>query len=93
MTVTPPNSMVSEKSVIGSLLIDPNMFHFVENTLTASDFYSQKNGKIYAILLDMHKKSEKIDIVTLSVKLKNFGKFDEYGGNAGIIEYTEGLFI
>lgn len=93
MTVTPPNSMVSEKSVIGSLLIDPNMFHFVENILNESDFYSQKNGKIYAILLDMHKKSEKIDIVTLSVKLKNCGKFEEYGGNAGIIEYTEGVFI
>ena len=89
MTTNTPNSMASEKSVIGSILIDPNMFHVIENTLSVSDFYSQKHGKIYAILLDMHKKSEKIDIVTLSVKLRNCNKFDEYGGNAGILEYTE----
>lgn len=93
MNITPPNSMVSEKSVIGSILLEPAMLHVIENSLSYSDFYSQKHGKIYEILLDMHRKSEKIDVITLSVKLRNCGKFDEYGGNAGIIEYTDGLFI
>jgi replicative DNA helicase len=68
---TAPNNMASEKSIIGSILLDPSAFHLIENTISESDFYSQKHGKTFAILEEMHKNSEKIDIVTLSVKLKN----------------------
>jgi len=93
MSLNIPNSVVSEKSIIGSILIDPNTLHIIENSLSVSDFYSQKHWKIYEILLDMYKKSEKIDMITLSVQLKNCGKFEEFGGNAGIVEYTEWVYI
>ncbi len=84
----PPSSLESERSLLGSLLIDKEGVIRVADLLTRDDFYDDNNGLIYAAIIELCHKNRPIDIVTVSETLATLGQLDNVGGNAYLAELT-----
>ncbi len=79
-----PHNIEAEEAVLGSLLIDPDAIFKVASFLRPDDFYREKNGWIYAAILDLHERREPADFVTLCDELERRGQLAEVGGAAYI---------
>jgi replicative DNA helicase len=78
----PPNDNDAEEAVIGSLLIDGAVVEEVKDFLRPFDFYFEQNSMIYQASMDMVKRHEAINQVTLSQELTRTNKLESVGGVA-----------
>jgi len=76
----PPQNVEAEEAVLGSILIDRDAIVKVAPFLKAEDFYREKNGWIYAAMLDLYDRHEPADFVTLCDEMERRGQLDEVGG-------------
>jgi replicative DNA helicase len=84
----PPSSLESERSLLGSLLVDREGVTKIADIVSAEDFYDENHGAVYSAILDLYKKNKPIDIVTVSEVLASTGKLDMIGGNAYLADLT-----
>lgn len=52
----PPQDLDSEKSVLGSIMIDADAMNIVSDILGVGDFYSHKHNLIYETILHLYQK-------------------------------------
>jgi replicative DNA helicase len=78
---TIPVSPDAEAAVLGSLLIDANCLDDV-GSLTAEDFYSERNRWIFKTMLDMRQEGRIVDSLTLEDELRQRKQWDALGGTA-----------
>ena len=76
----PPQHIEAEESIISAILIDNNMLLDVIEILAPADFYRTAHQKIYTAIIDLFDKTEPIDLVTLTNRLKEKGQLEEIGG-------------
>ncbi len=82
----PPQNIEAEKSLLGCLMIDKNAVFKVADFLQPRDFYKQSYQKIYQSVLELFEKGDPIDLLSLSVRLKEKNILDEIGGNGCLTE-------
>jgi replicative DNA helicase len=82
----PPQNLEAEVSIIGGLMVDPESLDVVSDLLSAEDFYKTAHQKIYQTILDLHSKSQPIDIITISNQLNNKKELDSIGGPSALAE-------
>jgi len=66
----PPQNIEAEKSVLGCLMIDKNAIVKVADFLIPEDFYKNSHLHIYTAMLELFRRGEPIDILSLSGFLK-----------------------
>ena len=83
------HSLEIEKSILGSILIDPNIIYNISDRINSSDFYFNFNQLIYESILKRRDKYSKInlDLNILIESLKEDNIFDIVGG----VEYLNEL--
>ena len=83
------HSLEIEKSILGSILIDPNIIYSISDRINSSDFYFNFNQLIYESILKRRDKYSKInlDLNILIESLKEDNIFDIVGG----VEYLNEL--
>ena len=84
----PPSSLESERSLLGSLLIDREWVIKVADIVSKEDFYDDNHGLIYSVIIELYRKNRPIDLVTVSEALAAGGKIDIIGGNNYLAELT-----
>lgn len=78
---TIPYSLEAEESLLGNILIYPEAIReTIDAGIVPEDFYLDKHRTIFNIISSMYEDKQKIDIVSLSTKLKDFNQFDKIGG-------------
>jgi len=82
----PPQDIEMERSVLGSLMLDHKIMNVIVDILKAEDFYDQKNEQIYEAMLDLYKKKEPIDILSITSRLKEKKILKQIGGNSYLTE-------
>ena len=75
-----PVSIEAEQALLGSLIINPEVFDKVVGNISKDDFYLEEHQHIYAALVKMYTNSKMIDTVTLVNTLVEEGDRDEAGG-------------
>ena len=76
-----PYSIEAEESLLGNIMLYPDALRQCADAgVTSEDFYLEKHRSIYSIMSSMYENKEKVDTVSLSSKLKDFGIFDKVGG-------------
>jgi len=65
-----PHSLEAERSVLGSMLIDPEAVEIAAEIIKEEDFYARQNGILFQTMLEMQRKGTAIDPVTLQTKLR-----------------------
>ena len=77
-----PNSRQNEEAVIGSVLINPEIYLEISQFLKSSDFYIHRNGWIWDAFTRMHLKRIPFDLITITTELDSSGQLSEIGGSA-----------
>ena len=75
---SPPNDIAAEESLLGSILIDGEQMSKVELDIT--DFLDSNHQSIYKAILNLYKRGEGIDQITVAHELMNKGDLDKAGG-------------
>ncbi len=84
----PPQNKEAEQSLLGSLLLDKDAIIKVGDQVSAEDFYVDKHRRIFEAMLDLFRKHEPIDLLSLSNRLQEKNELEQVGGRAYIIELS-----
>jgi replicative DNA helicase len=84
----PPQSIESEMSFLGSVLIDKDALLKVADLIQPYDFYKDAHTKIYECIIELYDKNEPIDILTLSTRLEEKKLLEAIGGRSYLAELT-----
>lgn len=76
----PPQNTDAEKSVLGSLILDKEAINKIADFLFPEDFYLRSHQMIYNSALKLYEKTEPIDLLSLSNKLKESNLLETVGG-------------
>ncbi len=83
---TPPQSLESEKALLGALLIKSDAMTDIIDILTQDACYAEKHRIIFRAMLALWSKNEPIDIETVRAKLASEGKLEHVGGASYLAE-------
>ena len=75
-----PNNIEAEQSVLGACFLSKYALQKAGENLTAESFYDEKNGKIFAAMLNLNEEKTPIDLTTVTSYLKNHNQLTEVGG-------------
>ena len=77
---TPPHAPEAERSVLGSMLLEPNALELASEQLRAEDFYIPANETIFTSMIRIRLAGNAVDLVTLSSDLESHGMLERAGG-------------
>jgi replicative DNA helicase len=87
----PPQSVDSERAVLGSIMLRPGAIHEISDIVNVDSFYSSKHSEIYKIMLELASKGEPIDILTVSHKMTEKGMLEQIGGSSYLSDLTNAV--
>ena len=76
-TVTPPNSVEAEISVLGAMLLDSTAVLRATENLKKEDFYLPEHQEIYDAMAALHRDRKPVDLTTVDAELARRGTLDE----------------
>jgi replicative DNA helicase len=88
---TMPNSVESERAVLGAILLDGKAIFAAIEVLTADDFYLESHREVFRAMLALAEEEISIDHFTLREELRRRDKEELAGGMAYIASLTDGL--
>ncbi len=88
-TYTLPNNLEAEQSVLGSILLDNEVFSHIEGKLVAEHFYKEAHRKIFKAIEHLFNRDEPVDLVTLTEELRQTGNLESIGSVAYLIGLAE----
>lgn len=86
-----PQNLEAEQSFLGSLLLDKDAMIKVADLLTSEDFYSDKHRRVYEAMLDLYRRNEPIDLLSLGNRLTDRGELEQIGGRAELISLANAV--
>ena len=78
----PPQNTEAEQSLLGCLMLDKDAIVKVVDFIKAEDFYKGIHQDIYQAMFELYERSDPIDILSVSGRLKEKGRIEEIGGSA-----------
>ncbi|MBI2097198.1 MAG: replicative DNA helicase [Candidatus Sungbacteria bacterium] len=78
----PPQSIDAEMSVLGALMLDREAIYRVADILSVRDFYKPAHQLIYECMLDLFKRNEPLDVLSVSTRLREKGILEDIGGSS-----------
>jgi len=84
---TPPQNLEAEQSVLGSILLDNEVYAQIEGTLQAEHFYKESHRKLWRACERLFRRNEPMDLVTLTEELRQTGELEAVGS----VPYLIGL--
>ena len=78
--VAAPNNTAVEASLLGGILLSPDLLAEVDDELLAEDFFDPRHVRIYQAIVDLNSANQPIDILTVADQLKKQKGLDLIGG-------------
>ena len=78
----PPQNTEAEQCLLGCLMLDKEAIVKVVDFIRSEDFYKGGHQDIYSAMVELYEKSDPIDIVSVSARLKERNKLEDIGGSA-----------
>jgi replicative DNA helicase len=75
-----------EKALLGALMLNQNAMYEIADLVGVDSFYSGKHRIVFDAMLGLYAKTEPVDVVTVSTKLKERKQLKEIGGAAYLTE-------
>lgn len=87
----PPQNIESEKALLGSIMLRAESLEDVMDIIRPESFYSEKHRLIFRAITDLFSKSEPIDLLTLSSRLKERELLEQTGGMSYLTELVNAV--
>jgi replicative DNA helicase len=75
-----PFSQDAEEAVIGSILINPEVYFNIASFLRADDFYILRHAYIWEAMARLAERNETVDILTVREELRAMNRLNDVGG-------------
>ena len=85
----PPHSKEAEISVLGSILLDSDVFLDVSEELDTDDFYDEAHKEIFGAMKALHMELKPIDLITVADALSRRHSLEAAGGRAYITSLAD----
>ncbi len=82
----PPQSLESERALLGALLLKPDALHDVADIVSPDSFYAEKHKLLYETMRELAERGEPIDIVSITERLTGKSQLERAGGRAYVAE-------
>jgi len=82
----PPQSLESERALLGALLLKPDAIHDVSDLVFPNSFYAEKHRLIFGIMRELADRGEPIDLLSLSERMQDQGVLERGGGRSYLAE-------
>lgn len=82
----PPQDVEAEQAILGSIMLKPECINDILDSISSQCFYAQKHRIIYETMLELFSKSDPIDLLTLTSKLKEKKLIEKVGGSGYLTE-------
>ncbi len=83
-----PQNLEAEQSLLGAILIDKDAIIRIGDTISPEDFYHDNHRLIYEAILELFRRREPIDLLSLGNHLTEKGILEQIGGRAYLITLT-----
>lgn len=80
----PPHDIEAEEALLGSLLIDPDAILKVITFLKVEDFFDEINASVYGACVNLYRRSEPINQITVAHELMRLGRLEQSGGASNL---------
>lgn len=87
----PPQNMQTEQALLGALMLRPDGMYDVTDVVKRESFYAEKHRLIYDAMHELHNRHEPIDLLSVSSRLKELGKFDSIGGGSYLASLVDAV--
>lgn len=84
-----PQAIDLEVAVLGALMLEREAIEDVVDILSAEMFYDNRHREIYRSILELRRKSQPIDLLTVTQNIKTRGKSEEVGGLLYVADLTD----
>jgi replicative DNA helicase len=85
----PPQALQLEEAVLGSMMIEQDLFIDLQNILKPESFYKESHKKIYGVMQELAAAQNPIDLYTVIEKLKSHQILNDVGGETYLVELTK----
>ena len=86
----PPVAIEAEASLLGSILIDPEVCgEVLQIVRSPEDFFRQQHGEVYRVICELYDRHNTLDIVQLQQLLKDRDALKPIGGVDFLVELAE----
>ena len=82
----PPQSLESERALLGALLLKPDAIHDVSDLIHSDSFYAEKHRLIFTAMRELAEHGSPIDLLSLSERLSDQGLLERAGGRSYLAE-------
>src|SRR6516225_9779076 len=86
-----PTNLDAERFVLGSILLDDELFIQAAGSLESDDFSLEKHRRIFQRMGDLQDRGEKIDRVTVANELMKFSELEACDGLSYLVSLDDGL--
>lgn len=88
----PPHAIEAEMSLLGSILIDPNVIaDVIQIVTTVDDFFKPTNAEVYGAMCRLYEEHSTIDIVQLHQSLKDRETLNAVGGSEYLVQLAQSV--
>ncbi|GBU20922.1 replicative DNA helicase [Fibrobacteres bacterium R8-0-B4] len=87
----PPQALDAERTILGSMLIDSAAVDVALELLSDDSFYSEAHSKIFICMRELAGKSVRVDLITVSDKLRQKEWMEEIGTEVYLAELAENV--
>jgi replicative DNA helicase len=84
----PPQAVEVEEAVLGALMLERDAIYKVSSIISEESFYKSEHQMIYKTLLELSDAGKQIDLLTVTMQLKDTGQLEYIGGPAAITSLT-----
>jgi replicative DNA helicase len=86
-----PVNVDAERFVLGSILLDDNLYIQAAGGLEPDDFSLEKHRRIFRRMGDLNERGEHIDRITVANELMKFGELESCDGLSYLVSLDDGL--
>jgi len=84
----PPQAIEAEKALLGAIMLKPESMYDISDVLSEDSFYVDKHRLIFKAMRELFLKSEPIDYLSVSARLKEKKEIERIGGSSYLTELT-----
>lgn len=85
----PPQSVDSERALLGAIMLRPEGLIDVTDLLTSESFYTGKHQVIYRAMAELFAKGDPIDLLSITGHLEERGLLESAGGRSYLVELVD----
>jgi replicative DNA helicase len=86
-----PHNLDAEQALLGAIMLKPESMHDISVSVYPESFYADKHREIFTAMLDIFTKSNPIDLLSVTHKLKDRQALDRIGGASYLTELIENV--